>query len=345
MPFISTLKESFAIAPIQNREAIVQKLATANTEDANYYQGLVILQKLYDEVMKHPEPTKAREATSIERDLSNEMQIILNKSTFQGSKHSELNTRYHLLIYPFDTLKSIDFIKSGLYLDLMTQKQDEQNNAENNQSETKTASVLDEKLIDGYNVLKKSFDEYQLNGSLDFDILALPLLKSEILEKNILSNDEEVTLLKSVFMYPTERVFGNSILDRLSRLWKLQVTENSGASTEWWQLENLPFYNFTLSQMDYLIQEIPNIVLLQESFIRAYLEKLIPTQYYSRYSNGESISFWDDDENILEDYLNRLDRFADKLPGIYYQFKSAVKFHLLRVDIVRQNFEEPNLNQ
>jgi hypothetical protein len=97
--------------------------------------------------------------------------------------------------------------------------------------------------------------------------------------------------------------------------------------------------------MDYLIQQIPNIVLLQETFICAYLEKLIPTQYYSRYSTGGSISFWDDDENILENYLKRLETFAGKLPAIYYQFKSAVKFHLLRVDIVRQNFEETNLIQ
>lgn len=345
MPFISSLKENFAIAPIQDREAVVKKLTTANTEDGNYYRGLIILQKIYDEVMKQPEPTKSREATSVERDLSNEMQALLNKSSFPSGKHLELNTRYHLLIYPFDTPKSIDFIKTGLCLDLVSQKQDQSQVDENQHTQSNVPSVLDEKLIDGFSLLKKSFDEFQINGTLDMEVMAFPHFKSDILGKNLLSEHEEVAALKVVFMHPSQKIFGNDILDRLARLWKIQVAQSKNLSTDGWDLQYLPFYNFTLTQMDYLIEKIPNIVLLEESFINTYLEKLIPAQYYERYSRNDRITFWDDDENILQDYLKNLEGFASKLPAIYYPFKSAIKFYQLRIDIVRQDFNEARFIQ
>ncbi|KAK9762469.1 hypothetical protein K7432_011754, partial [Basidiobolus ranarum] len=341
MPFVSALKESFATAPIQDREAIVQKLATANTDDANYYQGLVILQKIYDELMKQEEPTKARKPTSIESDLSNEMQKLLKNIPAHSERYIELNTRFHLLIYPIETLKSVEFIKKGLYIDLLTQKQVEK---EENHGTTTTASTLDNNLFSGFNILKNSFDQYQLNGDLDVDVLAFPEIKTAILDKNLLSDDEEVALLKKLFLHPTEKLLGSNILDRLSRLWKLQHNEEHKQSNSW-RLQDLPFYTFTLSQMDQLIENIPNIVLLYENFIRTYLEKLVPAPYYSSYSNGDSISFWDDDENILNDYLKRLEAFVQKLPPIYFLLKSAVKFHQLRVDIVRQDFQEINLIQ
>jgi hypothetical protein len=345
MPYTSSLKESFATAPIQDRQAVVQKLATANTEDANYYQGLIVLQKIYDEVMKQEEPTKTREPNSIERDLSTEMQNILKNIPGYSEKFTELDTRFHLLIYPFETVKSIEFIKKNLHLNLLTQKQEQQQQKEKDENTaTTTASTLDDNLIVGFNVLKSGFDRYQLNRDLDLDVLAFPELKSAILDKNLLSDDEEVAVLKKVFMHPTEKLFGNSIVDRLTRLWKLQKTYDSPEYSTW-QLENLPFYNFTLLQLDQLIKNIPDIVLLHESFIRAYLEKLIPAQFYNSYSNGESITFWDDDENVLQNYLKRLEDFVETLPSIYFQLKSAVKFHQLRIDIVRQDFNEISLIQ
>lgn len=346
MPFISSLKETFATAPIQDREAVVQKLATANTEDANYFQGLIILQKIYDEVMEQEEPTKARDPTSTERDLSTQMQNLLNSISKYSQKYTELNTRYHLLIYPFETAKSIEFIKSGLNLDLLTQKQEQQGQLQTNENNTTTtASILDSNLIVGFNVLKGSFDRYQLNNrDLDIEVLAFPELKSAILDKNLLNDDEEAAVLKEIFAHPTENLFGSNLMDRLSRLWKLQKSYDSPEYSAW-QLENLPFNNFTLAQFDQLIKNIPEIVLLDRKFVYAYLEKLIPTRYYNSYNNGDSITFWDDDENVLQDYLKRLDDFVEKLPPLYFQLKSAVKFHQLRVDIVRQNFEENSLIQ
>ncbi|KAI9254122.1 hypothetical protein EDC94DRAFT_524762 [Helicostylum pulchrum] len=340
MPFISSLKERFATAPIENREDVVLKLATANTEDANYYQGLIILQKIYNEVTKQEESTKVREATRTERTLFNEMQNHLKKFQNKNDHYIELNTRFHLLIYPFETLKSTEFIKNELYLDLITQKQEQQSVQTDQNPTNVTPSALDQDLISRNNIIKGIFDVYRLNGSFDVTPLAFPHLKASALEIDRLPDSEQAALLQKIFVYPTEKIFGNDILNRLCRLWNLQADND-----ESWQFENLPFYNFTLAQMDYLIENIPKIVLLHENFVNAYLDKLVPSQYYNIDSTGQALSFWDDEEGILRGYLSDLDQFAQKLPAIYFQLKSAIRFHKLRVDIVRQDFEELGLIQ
>ncbi|KAG2236978.1 hypothetical protein INT48_002047 [Thamnidium elegans] len=337
MPFISSLKESFATAPIENREDVILKLATANTEDANYYQGLIKLQKIYNEVVKQEDPTQVREATGAERTLFVEMQNHLKKFQNKNDRYTELNTRFHLLIYPFETLKSTEFIKNELYLDLITQKQ-EQQSVQTDQNPTDiTPSVLDQDLISRNNIINESFNVYRANGSFYITPLSFPHLKESALLIDKIPDSEQAALLQEVFVYPTEKIFGNAILDRLCKLWKLQSDDN------YWKLENLPFHNFTLAQMDYLIKNIPDIVLLYESFVEAYLNKLVPSQYYNVNSTGQAISFWDDEEGNLLGYLNNLDHFAQKLPAIYFHLKSAIWFHKLRVDIVRQDFEELRL--
>lgn len=338
MPFISSLKERFATVPIENREDVVLKLATANTEDANYYQGLIILQKIYNEVMKQEEPTKVRQATRTERTLFVEMQNHLKKFQNKNDHYIELNTRFHLLIYPFETTQSTEFIKNELYLDLITQKQEQQSVQTDQNPTNVTPSALDQDLISRNNIIKGTFDVYRLNGSFDITPLAFPHLKASALEIDRLPDSEQAALLQKIFVYPTEKIFGNDVLNRLCRLWKLQADKD-----EPWQFENLPFYNFTLAQMDYLIENIPKIVLLHENFVNTYLDKLVPSLYYNIDSTGQAISFWDDEEGILRGYLNDLDHFAQKLPAIYFHLKSAIQFHKLRVDIVRQDFEEVRL--
>ncbi|KAI7892341.1 uncharacterized protein EV154DRAFT_462599 [Mucor mucedo] len=344
MPLISLLKEKFATAPIQDRESVVSNLASANTEDAKYYKGLIILQKLYDEVMIQEEPSKVREGTDTEIALLNEMQSHLNTITIRDKRFRELNTRFHLLIYPFEATKTIEFIKNGLRLDLVTQKQEQQQAKKEDLPVKATKSVLDNNLIDGKNLLRESIENFKCNGDIDIDVLAFPVIKDIMAEQDPMAADTEIALLKNLFMHPTEDIFGNDILDRLVRLWKLQNTENYQKANEW-ELENLPFNNFTLSQLNFLIECASDIVLLVPNFVQAYIEKLIPVQYYSKYSCGESITYWDDDENILHQYLCHLEEFSQKLSDIYFYFKTAVKFYLLRVDIIRNDFKETSLIQ
>ncbi|CEP11483.1 hypothetical protein [Parasitella parasitica] len=342
MPFISSLKESFAIAPIENRQDVVDKLAAANTEDAAYYQGLIVLQGIYEQVMKHQDPVKVRPATDAEKELSKQMKDLLAKLNCDNARYRELSTRFHLLIYPFETSTSIEFIKKGLHLDTFDTEKPEATQEQDSLAATESCSKstapckLDPALIDGKNLIQNAFKEFASstgNAMLDLEMPAFPHIADDATYWQGLSSTEQFALLKTIVSTPSERAFGPDLMHRLATLWKEQTPGSN------WCVENLPFYNFTLNQLDQLIQEIPDVVFLHDAFIDAYLEKLVPAQYYAH----QSISFWDDDANVLKDYLDRLEAFAEKLPGMYYNVKASIKFHKLRIDIVRQDFCEERL--
>lgn len=332
MPFISTLKESFSTAPIENRESVVQKLATANTDDATYYQALIVLQKIYDQVMQHTEPVKPRQASSTELELCDEMKKLLAKLPASNEHYQELNTRYHLLIYPFDTTTSLEYIRKGLQLDVLDIKKPVEDQEATPQipltNKSNAPSVLDSKLIDGQELIKKSFTLLKESSypTLDLEAQAYPHLTKEVWD--VLTDEEEAVLLKHLFNQPTQNTFGPDLINRFARLWKLQQT-NEDLN---WNLQHVPFYNFTLSQLDQLVEIIPEVVFLHDTFINEYMSKLVPSQHVG--------SFWDDDSNELKEYLERLQVFVDKLPPTYFQLKSAVKFHSLRIDIARNEFSE-----
>ncbi|KAI8636911.1 hypothetical protein BD408DRAFT_486588 [Parasitella parasitica] len=342
MPFISSLKESFATAPLDNRQDVVDKLAAANTEDATYYQGLILLQKIYDQVMNHQDPVKVRQATDAENELSKQMKDLLAKLDGHSARFRELSTRFYLLIYPFETSTSIEFIKKGLHLDMIDNGQPvatpEQSSLPSTESCSKSTAPckLDPALLDGKNLIRDSFKEFASSTGhtmLDLEILSFPLIANDVSLWQGLSPNEQVALLKKLLYIPSESAFGPDLINRLATLWKEQTSDSN------WCLENLPFYNFTLQQLDQLIDRIPNVVFLHDTFVNAYLEKLVPAEYHAH----QSISFWDDDANVLKDYLDRLETFAEKLPGMYFTVNAAIKFHKLRIDIVRQDFCEERL--
>jgi hypothetical protein len=332
MPFISTLKKSFATAPIKDREAVVQKLATANTDDATYYQALIILQKIYDQVMQHDEPVKPRQATVTELELAKEMKNLLAKLPTWNEHFQELNTRYHLLIYPFDTTTSLEYIRKGLQLDVLDIKKPVENQEAAPQTsptnKSTAPSVLDYELINGEELIKKSFKLLKESSfpAMDIEPAAYPYLTKDIWDT--ITEDEQAALMKHLLSLPTQKAFGVDLMHCYARLWKAQHDKEDSS----WDLHTGPFYNLTLAQMDQLIEAIPEVVFLQDTFIEEYMSKLAPSQHVG--------SFWDDDNNELKEYLNRLQVFVDKLPPIYYQLKSTVKFHSLRIDIARHDYSE-----
>ncbi|KAI8988000.1 hypothetical protein BDF20DRAFT_910548 [Mycotypha africana] len=340
MPFVSTLKESFAIAPIKDREHILKKVTTPNTDEARYYEGLILLQKIYDEVMKESVPERPRMATETEAELAASMRDLLKKFITKNKQFGELNTRFHLLIYPFDTKTSTDFIKKELQLDLSTFETSDsiesQLTACSDTSTSNHPSKLNSCIIDGLELVTKKLKQARPNDYLDIEPFAFPHLRSIW---DTLNNEQQVILLKKVFdCCPTsEQVFGTDIMHYLTKLWKLQH-ENTTLNN--WKLEELPFYNFSLQQMDYLIHEISHIVFSHKHFVTAYLNKLAPAEFDDVSVN---ISFWDDEDNVLRNYLDRLDIFVGQLPSAYVELKLAVKFHTLRMSLVRREFNEEAL--
>ncbi|RCI02858.1 hypothetical protein CU098_000362, partial [Rhizopus stolonifer] len=327
MPNVSSLKEAFARAStVEDRESVLKKLATPNTDDEIYYQGLVLLQKVYNEVMKQPEPNKLREPTLVEKELTMQMRQHLDRFTTHDERFHNLNTRFHLLIYPFDTEASINFLKKELELDALNAIKKPEQATPITSNKSTAPSVLDPKIIDGQSLLKESFASFVSpdNDDIDVEPLAFPHLTSCW---DDLSDHLQLALLKKIALFPSEHIFGPELMRIVARLWQQNSQE--------WQSGTVPCSNFTLKQLDHLIDAIPEVVLQHDSFIQAYFDKLVPTGY-----QNQSLDFWDDCDHVMEDYLTRLQAFAEKLPSIFSMFKSKVMFHQLRMDIVREEFDQ-----
>lgn len=330
MPFITPLKEAFAIAPISDREDVLKKYeGSVNPDDARYFQGLVILQKIHDETMKQEDPLAIRSPTDVEKSLMYQMTEILSRFPKRGAQYKELNTRFRLLTYPINVFESTEFIKKNLGLELdLTTKQPEQSQEQGHQMEEsvthKLPSKLDLSLIHAENLLKA---ELSKNENIYIEPRAIPVVISLMEKENSLTIEQKKRLFDIILGYPTEDY--PSFMNVLINFWNQQQSK--------WQPNSSQYNNFTLKQLKEIAERIPDI-LWEKEFVQAYIKRLVPDAYYSR-----SGSAWDDDEDILLNYLDQVAEFIDKLPAFFFKLKSVVKFHRLRIDIVRQTCDQNKL--
>jgi hypothetical protein len=326
MPFVSTLKESFALASHEDRQRVVEKQAVPNTVESYYYQGLVILKKIHDQV-HDPQP---RSPTSIELELAQEMKDILSKLKAKNDRkyYPKLEARFQLLAYPFQTGSSVEYLQKELSISNHPQPSA-------NDSETPTATAensklptsLDPALIDGTKLIQKAIKEYENSGSIGLDAMSFPYLTN-------LTPKVRFELITQVLYYNSADILGINIVKTLASYWK-----SLGEAKKTHKVPDVS--NLTLAQMDELMDLVlPDITLINTSFIRGYLMKLVPATYYHR---NDQIDFWDDHNDDLKHYLNRADAFAERLPPVYRELKASIKFYQLRIDVMRQDFSEHRL--
>lgn len=337
MPFVSTLKESFALSPPEEKQYVVEKLAVPNTVESYYYQGLVILQKIHDEVMKVEDPSKPRSPTELENKLSDEMKDILSKLKAKNNYdyYNQLEARFHLLAYPFETACTVEFLQKELSITSQQQPvtDSDQENSSPMESNTHLPSTLDSSLIDGEKLIQKAVAEFENGGNyryLNLDAMSYPYMNAIW---DTLSQSLQLELIKSVFNSQSTEMLGAEIINKLANVWTSQA---DGSEIDMPNLTNL-----TLTQMNQLIDLVPGIVLFDTSFVHNYLTKLVPDYYRDSYVS--KIGFWNDHTGYLKTYLDRVDSFAERLPLIYKQLKSAIKFYKLRIDIMKQEFDEERL--
>ncbi|KAI9251201.1 hypothetical protein BY458DRAFT_20638 [Sporodiniella umbellata] len=323
MPTISPLKEAFAFSTIADREKVLEKFS--NAEDARYYQGLVLLQKLYDEIMNQENPLALREPSKVEAVLIEQINALLNKYN-DYEKHrnhyQELNARFQLLSYPINASKSTDFIRQELNLEL-SKKQEAANIAS-------VPSKLDPQLVDSESLTKKSLQDLD-NSELEYAAIPayIELLQSGAV---LLSDNELSAFVRKLLSYPTEHYSG--ILEMLVNIWKENEDEDN---TQWFE-EYIPYDNLTLKQLSWLLDAVPEIVCKLPGFVQSYLQKLVPSEYHRDQAN-----VWDDDEGYLLEYLNRAEEFIERLPLFYTPLNASVKFYKLRNNIARNTFHEEKL--
>ncbi|KAG1473011.1 hypothetical protein G6F56_001198 [Rhizopus delemar] len=315
MSFVSTLKEAFAFAPIQDKEKVLESFN--NTHDVRYFSGLVLLQKLYDEAMKQENPLAIREPTEIESELIRQMNKLLDRFS-ETAQYHDLKTRFNLLAYPIQVSESSEFISLELGLDL-SKKQKESNAA-------LLPSKLDNQLIDNEALIKDSLKNLD---SLKLEYAAIPAYMDLLeKEKDLLSGEQLAIFVRKLLSYPTDHC--PAVLDLIVLLLKqMEQTDNNVC---------VSYANFTLRQLNQLLDVVPEIVCKQQDFVQTYLERLVPYPYYS-----DPIAIWDDDQDHLLNYLNQALEFVGRLPEFYTPLKAAVRFHKLRNDITRNEFHQEAL--
>ncbi|OBZ90101.1 Actin-binding protein F [Choanephora cucurbitarum] len=334
MPSVSSLKRAFAMAStVEERELALKKHATSNTDDELYFQGLIILQKLHIEMMKQVGPSKLRDPSQTEKGLIAQMEkhlTLLSSSSFNPKRFDELNARFHLLVYPLEADKTIKFLKKELKIQsLNTFPEGVPNHSSTSvtPNQVSTApSMLDPQLINGKMLLRKNLisslhnqDSIQPTAFFEF---------SSIWDE--LSDKTKTRLLSEITRLPFEHVFDDKIIAFLTDCFKDAPLIAEVLS------EKISFKTFTIEKMNRLMQTLPRITFLVNSFTNEYLLKLAPEDCPNLCNN----SIWDDDQNVLKNYLDRLKAFANGLPDFYRPLKLMIAFHQLRVDIVRRDFSE-----
>ncbi|KAI8990287.1 hypothetical protein BDB01DRAFT_717649 [Pilobolus umbonatus] len=335
MTIISTFKESYALATtIEEKEALLKRHATASTEEGFYYQGLILLQKLYNQIMLVKDPSKIRAPTSTETALMKEMTHLIQSQPYH-SKAEEISTRFYILTYPINTANSIEYIKKEMHLNL-TMKNDNSmtSNEERSNDIPQVPSVLNPELIDTQKLMKEAVDH--ATTTLGILPISYPCVLDAV-NRGIIKPAPYVTslIIESILEHPSE---GYPIVDLIAKFWK-EKYDNKEEVFSLTDYEKTNFSNLTIHQLDQLIELVPHIVLPYKPFIEAYMCKLVPAENYGVLKT----LYWDDDEDTIKDYLNRLDQFADKIPEIYYTLKSWICFFRLRIDIVRKDFDEDRL--
>lgn len=334
MPLISKLKEGYAFASIQERQGVVDRLAVPNTEDHIYYNGLLTLQNLYNEVMKPENPLELRSPTSIENELCQKMNEILKGFKMKNATYRLLEARFHLLAYPFQTVTTLKYLKKELQLNITRKTQQGiattvnfHGSASFHASSPDLPTSLDVSLISDSNIiqneLKKIMEKDKHIRTNNFEDIAIPYLDPYL---NGLNKEAQAFIINARASRPFEHEVGPEFLPWLADYIYFKAIDPE--SKDYMP----PLSNFTLSQMDELIKLIPDIVLKNEDFVKEYALKLVP-EYYHDIPDAD---FWDGCE--LDRYLNRIEDFANILPDTYRPLKTVVKLCQLRIDIAKLNF-------
>ncbi|KAI9304785.1 hypothetical protein BJ944DRAFT_240240 [Cunninghamella echinulata] len=350
MPFISTIKESFAFSgtDITQREKTLSQAAVEGTSDWFYYQGLILLQKLSLEVK---ETNQVREPTEKEASLMTETKQLLKKykDVFgQTVQFTELSTRFNLLTYFINVDASTRFINKSLNLNLPTQQQKapapnpSQTKQKNNNTATTShkntyPTTLYADRFDNKAILRRALARNELS-SISF--CSWSLVQSIWPD---LSLDQKTALLEKLLLKPV--VDSIPLVSYLKDIWQPYQDELTQLTSK---VDQTTLFNLTLRQMDELINAIPSLLRVQ-SFVTNYLDKLVPSSYTQDRSGNSDVydsHGWNhlnhtDEHGDGARYLTTLDNFADKLAdGPFASVKARITFYKLRSGIVRDDFDQ-----
>ena len=215
----------------------------------------------------------------------------------------EIRTRYALAIYDKNPEKTLDFLKGRLGLYFPHQK--EELNAEPNLPTTLDPRAISrEAYIDRANAVTTDNMDLFEDAALDW------LVNYEL-------NPNHRRSLLSRLSRPDHEKLVKHVVDDL----KYQNSGGFGSLGIHRQL--------MISQLEELAKAVPEL-LNQQQFVNAYLVKLQPT----------ADEDWQHDPKRLEAYLERLQKFTNRLSPVHNSLKAHVLYHRLVLDRQRGEFNK-----
>lgn len=325
---MSNLKEAFAFAEtLEEREAIVKQLAVQGSNDWIYYNGLILLQKLHDEISLAKDNTQPREPTSRESELMQAMRDFLAKH--KDDDIEELEIRFNILIYPISADSSSEFLRRKLGIQDLARLQQQQQRQEPDSTPTPTQhrfvsakkTRLDASFIEPRRLLRNV-----IQSPRDYDkvnlLTALPELKKMDIGK--LSPKERQNLAFILTMYPVTSCYTDFVVQALSG----------------YIHENVNLENLTLEQMDKL-RSVDAKLNDNKDFMQEYVKKLRP---YRHAHNPPRSGAWDDFQGILEEYVNVVWEFVKSMDSsIFTPLKWILLFYKFKIKTARQEYDDIQL--
>ncbi|KAG0175637.1 hypothetical protein DFQ28_006599 [Apophysomyces sp. BC1034] len=347
---VSALKEAFALAEdLAAREHVIEKYIVSRTHDWYYYHGLVLLDKLRHKLEKSTNEDEIRDPTSDEAklvddvmQLLNEFAVKLNNRTTQDTRYTELCTRYHLMVYPILPNVTVGFIKDRLRLnmDLDARPRGVEGDAMSDYPEVTFPSNLDPALLAPHHVINQYLEEHktEMTSMTGIEPAAVPWISS--LANQSLTGTQERLLLHKILQYPqSDRTF--PITEKIVSIWEAIQDLSSYYHEELSKaVEDMPLENLTLRHMEMLLDKLP---VLKEFrvFVVAYMRKLVPPSIYALNQFSKDLCFdWDNESDVIADYLDALKSFVCTLPSIYPRLKADVDFCRLRVALLRKEYKK-----
>jgi hypothetical protein len=333
--------EEFALdTSIDARNDLLKRLVPGS-EDAFYYESLVLLQKL-EAILQQKKIDLEKLPVELNQEEVEIFERVKQKITESSSRNrddveSKLKMRFYLLSYPIDPAASCKYLMQLHGIDLLTFNRNQETISsdtsleESNNSETRHPSVLDPNFFSESKLNAMFQTEYLdclRNSSDPFEPIAIPFLYNLPLQ----SNYDDYLVIK--YILENAGIAPISLPGFVKRLAKAVATRFSQKKEDVQMYDRLDLKGLTLMQLSELAEELPAI-LSDMNFVVLYLTKLQPAT--DKLPNDTIDQFTPDD--VVNEYLDKALEFLSKVPSGAEKWKRMALHKKLVLNLYHENYD------
>ncbi|KAG2181554.1 hypothetical protein INT44_008369 [Umbelopsis vinacea] len=333
--------EEFALdTSIEARSDILKKLVPGS-EDAYYYESLVLLQKL-EAILQQKKIDLEKLPVELSQEELAIFEQVKGKITESSSRNrddveSKLKMRFYLLSYPIEPAASCKYLMQQHGIDPLTFSRNQETVSgdasleESNNNAARHPSALDSNFFSESRLTELFQNEYLdslRNSSNPFEPIAIPFLYNLPLQ----SDYDDYLVIRYILGSA-----GNAPINLpgfVKRLAKAVATRFSQKKKDVQMYDRLDLKGLTLMQLSELAEELPAI-LSDMNFVVLYLTKLQPAT--DQFPNDTIDQFTPDD--VVKDYLDKALEFLSKVPSGAEKWKRMALHKQLVMNLYHENYD------